>query len=141
MTANGNWLRRPAAAIRLALLIGLGYAAAQLYAADAAKDDAKPAENLYAPKKGLSPAQLQEFIERRQESPAALHERPGFAEGIVEAAERIIAGKPDQAVRRMAILAEFDAWHDAGAAGNEAADKKLFALAEQFQKDSDAVGR
>ncbi len=70
------------------------------------------------PKKGLL-RPTAKTTEQRQEAPASIHERPGFAEGIVEAAERLLAGKPDKDVRRLALLAEMEAWHDAGAAGNE----------------------
>ena len=147
MKTNGLWLRlgRSAPALAAACVIGVGLVAVRLNAADEkddakqeAKDETKPEENVYAPKKGLSPEQLQKFIEQRQEAPASIHERPGFAEGIVEAAERLLAGKPDKDVRRLALLAEMEAWHDAGAAGNEAADKKLFAMAAKLKSDSDA---
>jgi thiol-disulfide isomerase/thioredoxin len=107
-----------------------------VFAGDDAKEE-KPAENPYAPKRGISPAELRSFIERMQDAPAPIHERPGYSEGIVEAAERILATKPEGEPRRFAILAKLQALHDSGAAGNEESDKKLFAMAEKLRDDKD----
>jgi thiol-disulfide isomerase/thioredoxin len=122
--------------VQVGLMVAIGLMAAALIAADDPKED-KPAENPYAPKKGLSPAELRQFIERMQDAPAPIHERPGYAEGIIEAAERILAGKPEGEARRFALLAELQALHDSGAAGNEESDKKLFAMAEKLRDDKD----
>src|SRR5215831_1678399 len=74
------------------LMLAFGVFAVAVFAGDDAKEE-KPAENPYAPKKGISPADLRSFIERMQDAPAPIHERPGYSEGIVEAAERILATK------------------------------------------------
>ncbi len=126
----GIVLRRIAAALCMSLC------AVVLFAADEAKED-KPAANPYAPKKGLSPAELRKYIEKMQDAPASLHERPGYAEGIAEAAERILAGKPEGEPRRFAILAEMLSLHDSGTAGNDDSDKKLYDLAEKYRADKD----
>jgi thiol-disulfide isomerase/thioredoxin len=110
--------------------------ASVLIAADDAKEE-KPAENPYAPKKGLSPDELRQYIERMQNAPGPIHERTGYAEGIIEAAERILASKAEGEPRRFAISAEFQALHDSGAAGNDTADKKLYELAEKYRDDKD----
>jgi thiol-disulfide isomerase/thioredoxin len=107
-----------------------------VFAGDDAKEE-KPAENPYAPKKGLSPAELRQFIERMQDAPAPIHERPGYSEGIIEAAERLLATKPEGEPQRFALLAEMQALHDSGASGNEESDKKLFAMAEKLRDDKD----
>jgi thiol-disulfide isomerase/thioredoxin len=122
---------------QLGLAIGIGLVAAVLIAADDAKNEPKPADNPYAPRKGLSPAELRQYIERMQDAPASIHERPGYSEGIIEAAERILASMPEGESRRFAILAELLALHDSGAAGNDESDKKLFAMAERFRADID----
>src|SRR5689334_9417945 len=101
-----------------AFIVATGVIAAGAFAGDDAKND-KPAENPYAPKKGLSPAELRQFIERMQDAPAPIHERPGYSEGIIEAAERILATKPGGEPRRFALLAQMQALHDSGASGNE----------------------
>jgi thiol-disulfide isomerase/thioredoxin len=121
---------------RIGLAVGMLVFTGALVAADDAKEE-KPADNPYAPKKGLSAADLRKYIERMQDAPASIHERPGYAEGIIEAAERILATKPEGETRRFAILAEFQALHDFGAAGNDESDKKLFDLAEKFREDKD----
>ena len=66
-------------------------AAVAVLAADAKKP--KPDDNPYAPRKDLSPKELREFIEHLQDAPTALHERPGFAQGMREAA-RANSGTP-----------------------------------------------
>ncbi len=133
MRANSRFLAA------IGLLLSLGFSAAWLVAAEETKEDKQPTENVYAPKKGLSPAELQKFIERMQDAPASLQERPGFADGIAAAADRILAGKPDRDVRRFAMLAKLDSLHAAGVAGNEEADKKLFASAATLKGDPDSA--
>jgi thiol-disulfide isomerase/thioredoxin/uncharacterized membrane protein len=118
------------------LMLAMNVFAVAVFAGDDAKEE-KPAENAYAPKKGLSPAELRQFIERMQDAPAPIHERPGYSEGIIEAAERIMASKPEGEPRRFALLAEMEALHDSGASGNEESDKKLFAMAEKLRDDKD----
>ncbi|HKD35627.1 MAG TPA: TlpA disulfide reductase family protein [Pirellulales bacterium] len=122
---------------RLCVAVGMLLVASVLIAADEAKEE-KPAENPYAPKKGLSPDELRIYIERMQNAPAPIHERVGYADGIIEAAERIIASKAEGEPRRFAILAEFKGLHDSGSAGNDSADKKLYDLAEKYRDDKDA---
>src|SRR5258708_25337710 len=85
--------------------------AAWLVAAEDAKEDKKPTENVYAPKKGLSPTDLRAYIERMQDAPTSIQERPGFAEGIAEAADRILVAHPDDATRQFATLAKLDSLH------------------------------
>jgi thiol-disulfide isomerase/thioredoxin len=131
-----RFIRFKVAVRRLSVALGALLVASVLIAADEAKEE-KPAENPYAPKKGLSPDELRSFIERMQNAPGPIHERSGYAEGIIEAAERMIASKADGEPRRFAILAEFKALHDSGAAGNDSADKKLFDLAEKYRDDKD----
>ncbi len=119
-----------------AFMLAVTMMAFAVFAGDDAKEE-KPAENPYSPKKGLSPAELRQFIERMQDAPAPIHERSGYSEGIIEAAERILASKPEGEPRRFALLAEMQALHDSGAAGNEESDKKLFAMAEKLHGDKD----
>ena len=121
---------------RLCLAAALLCLAAWAGSADRAKGE-KPAENPYSPKAGLSPADLRRYIEHLQDSPASLHERPGFAEGMLEAADRILAAKPDADLRRFALLAKLEALHQSAMNGSEAADKKLAELAKSLAADKD----
>jgi thiol-disulfide isomerase/thioredoxin len=109
-----------------------------VWAADGDKP-AKTDENPYAPKKNLSPQELRTFIEHLQDSPTSLHDRPGFAEGMAEAADRILAGKPDASTRRFALLAKFEALHQAAVNDEKEGDKKLVAMAKEFRDDKDAA--
>jgi len=109
-----------------------------VWAADGDKP-AKTDENPYAPKKSLSPQELRIFIEHLQDAPASLHERPGFADGMAEAADRILAGKPDASTRRFALLAKFEAVHQAAVNDEKDGDKKLAAMAKEFRDDKDAA--
>lgn len=100
---------------------------------------AKPDDNPYAPKKGLSSQELQKFIEHLQDAPTSLHERPGFAEGMLEAANQILATKPEDRDRRFALLAKFEAMHTLAVNDAKDGDKNLAAAAKEFSNDKDAT--
>ena len=78
---------------RTGVAVAVGLIAVMSVAAGHAKDD-KGADNPYAPRKGLSPTELRQFIERMQDAPNSIHERPGYSKGVVQAAEQLLAGKP-----------------------------------------------
>ena len=65
----------------------------------AADDNAAPAgseqkevkkENPYIPRKNLSAEDLQAYIERMQDAPVSIRQRPGFGEGMAIAAQRLL---------------------------------------------------
>jgi len=135
---NDSTAWRPARQFgRLFLAVGLLWLVALASSADRAKAD-KPPDNPYAPKAGLSPADLRLYIEHLQDSPTSLHERPGFPEGMLEAANRILAAKPDADLRRFALLAKMEAMHQSALNGSEESDKKLAELAKSLAADKDA---
>ena len=96
--------------------------------------------NPYAPRKGLSPEELRKYIEQLQEAPASIHARPGFADGMLEAAEKILAAKPDAGLRRYALIVKLQALHEAAFNGDEKADKRLAELSKSLLSDSDKTG-
>src|SRR5262245_1134123 len=112
-------------------------------AADDSSGEKKPAEaaakdNPYLPRKGMSVEDLQAYIERMQEAPETIRNRPGFAEGMAVAAQRILDTDPKGNLRTLAVVQLMDAlnqWADLDE--NKAADEKLAALAAKYADDSD----
>jgi thiol-disulfide isomerase/thioredoxin len=129
--------RRSLLLLAFAALLCGGVLFAAATAADGKKP--KPDDNPYAPRRDLSPKELHALIEHMQDAPTSLHERPGFAEAMLEAGDRILAAKPDASERRFALLAKFDAMHQLAVDDEKDADKNLVALAKQFRDDKDAV--
>ncbi len=96
------------------------------------------AENPYIPRKGMSTEDLQAYIQRLQEAPETIRNRPGFAEGIAIAAQRILDNEPKGSLRTYAIVNLLDAlnqWADLDE--NQAADARLTELSEKYSDDAD----
>ncbi|MCC7084905.1 MAG: redoxin family protein [Pirellulales bacterium] len=105
------------------------------FAASAA--DAKP-DNPYLPRQGMSVEDLQALIEKMQEAPASIRSRPGHAEGMQVAAERILETDPKGALRRFALLVLLDSLHrQADLEENAEAEKQLAELAAKHASDDD----
>ena len=70
--------------------------------------------------------------------PQAIQKRPGFADAIVDACDRILAAEPaaKESEQLLAIESKFAVLHREACDGNEAADKQLLAFAEQMKDDS-----
>jgi thiol-disulfide isomerase/thioredoxin len=86
----------------------------------------------------MSVEDLQAYIERMQEAPETIRSRPGFAEGMAVAAERILDTEPKGGLRTLAVLQLMDAlnqWADLDE--NKAADLRLTELATKYADDSD----
>jgi len=97
-----------------------------------------PAKNPYLPRKGMSVEDLQAYIERMQEAPETIRNRPGFAEGMAVASERILDSDPKGGLRTLAVLQLMDAlnqWADLDE--NKPADVRLSELATKYADDSD----
>src|SRR5690349_11325167 len=62
------------------------------------------AENPYIPRKGMSTEDLHAYIQRLQEAPETIRNRPGFAEGIAIAAQRILDNDPEGSLRTFAMV-------------------------------------
>ncbi|HEX3998466.1 MAG TPA: TlpA disulfide reductase family protein [Pirellulales bacterium] len=123
------------------ILAAIGFLAfLTLTALAPAADPAKPKadDNPYAPRKGLSNDELRKFIEHLQDAPSSLHERPGFAQGMLEAANQLLRGKLSEADRRFAVLAKFAALHQMAVNDEKDADKNLAAAAKEYRDSKDA---
>lgn len=81
--------------------------------------------NPYLPAADLSATELVDFIFDMQDKPKSVQGRPGFAEAIVVAADRILAAETKDKHREIAAIAKFDTLHQKACLGDEAADKQL----------------
>ncbi len=91
--------------------------------------------NPYTPADGLSPMELVDFIFDMQDKPKTIQKRPGFYDGIVQAADRILAAETPDKQREIAAGAKFDVLHAAACREDKQADQQLAEFAAQM-KDS-----
>ncbi len=102
-----------------------------------AEDDAA-ADNPYIPRKGMAVEDLRAYVERMQEAPVSIRNRPGYATGLAIAAERILESEPKGTLRTFAVLALMDSLHlAADLHEDEEANDKLAELAKTFAGDDD----
>jgi thiol-disulfide isomerase/thioredoxin len=78
---------------------------------------------------------LVEFILSMQEKPETIQDRPGFAQAVADAADRVLAGQATDKQQRIVIAAKLAALHRAAVAGDEAADKRLAEFVEKLRDD------
>jgi len=117
------------------LLLATSTAISSIAALADETDQDNPQINPYAARADLTTDGLARFLERMHERPASVRSRPGFADAVVDAADRILAGAPSEDQRLAAVLAKFHALHFMAVRGNETADGQLAGLAEQFSDD------
>lgn len=95
----------------------------------------EPEGNPYSPREDLTTAELVDFIFNMQEKPKSIQSRPGFAEAIVEAADRVLAGKASEKQQLIATLAKCETLHKKACAGSDDADKQLMAFVAMLKDD------
>jgi thiol-disulfide isomerase/thioredoxin len=108
--------------------------------ADQSNSAAAPVQkpNPYLPRKGMSVEDLQAYIERMQEAPESIRNRPGFAAGIAVAAQRILDADPKGSLRTFALLNLLDSLHQQADLENDLdADTHLNELATKYSADPD----
>ncbi|GIW95768.1 MAG: hypothetical protein KatS3mg110_3809 [Pirellulaceae bacterium] len=111
------------------------YVAFRTPVVDEPQGDPVGADNPYRAPDGLSREELVRFLEKMAEKPASIQARPGFAEAVIEAAERILAdGSQDQA-GRIAIEHLLRTWQRLAADGRAGADEQLEKLVARFAGD------
>jgi thiol-disulfide isomerase/thioredoxin len=94
--------------------------------------------NPYLPRKGMSAEDLQAYIERMQDAPESIRNRPGFAEGMAAAAQRILDTDPKGSLRTFAVINLMDYLHQQADLENDLdADKQLSQLATKYAADPD----
>ena len=117
--------------------------ASAIVAADPAATD--PAEkggdeaamNPYQAKPGLTPSQLVMFLQKMLDRPQVIQTRPGFADAVVEACDRVLAAEPaaSESEQLVAIETKFAVLHREACDGKASADKQLIAFVEQRKDD------
>jgi thiol-disulfide isomerase/thioredoxin len=91
--------------------------------------------NPYAAPKRLSRAELADFIFDMREKPKSIQRRDGFAEAIVDAAERILAANMKDKYDAIAVVAKLEALHKEALDGDEA-DQELMKFVRTLGDDS-----
>ncbi len=94
-----------------------------------------PAINPYAAPSDLSPLELIDYILDMQEKPETIQRRPGFADAVAEAADRVLAAEASDKYHTIAALAKFQILHDAASFDDAQADAKLAAFVERMKED------
>ena len=117
--------------------LGLAVAAscAALAIADDTEEPARPKTNPYLARKNLKRPELVELLANMRQKPLSIRKRPGFAEAMIDAADRILAESKSDESATGAIEAKFAALHFLSLSANEAADKQLRELSAEMVSD------
>jgi len=92
--------------------------------------------NPYSPRKGLSAFELVNFIFDMEEKTESIRRRDGFAEAIVEAADRILADKTaKERFKIIAIQSKFKWLHRDACLGDAKAEERLAAFLKEMKDD------
>ncbi|MBW3597987.1 MAG: redoxin family protein [Planctomycetes bacterium] len=103
---------------------------------EAASTEATPARNPYLADEGLSTLELVEYLLDMQDKPRVIQQRPGFAEAIAEAADRVLAAEDaKEKYQVLAALAKIKHLHDRASFGDEKCDAALAAFVEKMEDD------
>jgi thiol-disulfide isomerase/thioredoxin len=114
--------------------------AAMLALAD--DDEAKPEDNPYLPREGLTAEELRQFIDRMQRAPKTVQLQPGFTEAIGVAVDRLLAANPSDELRAFGLVNKMHALHRSAMHDDETAQKKLMELVKEAKdtKDKELTG-
>lgn len=98
---------------------------------------AEDTSNPYLAKPGLTSTQLVAFIQKMLDRPQAIQSRPGFAEAIVDACDRIGAAEPaaSSSDQLLAVQTKLAILHREACDGKDSADKQLMQFVEQLKDD------
>lgn len=96
---------------------------------------APPAANPYLAPVDSTPEGLAAHIEKLRGKAKSIQSRPGFAEALIDAADRILAAKANDELQTTALLAKFEGLAQHTAQGNQAAAEKLAELAADLRND------
>jgi thiol-disulfide isomerase/thioredoxin len=124
--------------------VGFALAAALLGAEESAAEAAKPVDtaddtsiNPYTAKPGLSTEELVNFVLKMLDKPQTIQGRPGFAEAVCEACDRILSADPPAKEVHYFIAAEtkLATLHKQAVLGNAEADKQLMEVVTSLAAD------
>lgn len=102
---------------------------------DSALPEIDETRNPYLAPAGLSSMQLIEFLLDMQEKPKSIQARPGFAEAIADAADRILASTTEARYRSVAALAELSIWHSRACLDDAKAEQHLRVAISQLRDE------
>ena len=91
--------------------------------------------NPYLAPAGLSVLDLVDYLLDMQEKPRSIRRRPGFAEAVSEAADRVLEAKTSDRYHVIAVEAKVQVLHEMASLGNESSDALLVALVEKLKDD------
>lgn len=105
---------------------------------ETSEETAEKEPNPYSAKAGLTPTQLVAFIDKMLDKPKAIQSRPGFAEAVSEACDRVLRADPPATEGEffLAADAKFETLHKQACSGDEAGDQALAAFTKQMQADT-----
>jgi thiol-disulfide isomerase/thioredoxin len=87
--------------------------------------------NPYLAREGAPTEMLVEFVFRMREKPVSIRRRDGFAAAVIDAADRILAAKPEDYMRSAALVCKLETLHETAVWGDDAADQQLIALTRE----------
>jgi thiol-disulfide isomerase/thioredoxin len=102
-----------------------------------ADEDELAKRNPYLAPPGSSDTDLALYLLDMADKPRVIQERPGFAEAVVEAAERLLKMNTKPNYKRVAILAKLRTLHRLASLGDEKADEQLAAYVGGLKNKQD----
>lgn len=93
--------------------------------------------NPYSAASGMSTAQLVDYLFDMEEKPRSIQQRPGFADAVIEAAERLIAKKKSGVYWRLGVLSKFEFLHKKALGDDKQADKELANFVDEMKDTED----
>jgi thiol-disulfide isomerase/thioredoxin len=99
--------------------------------------EAKPDDNPYLPREGLTAEELRQFIERMQRAPQTVQQQPGFTEAIGVAVDRLLAANPSAELRAFGLVNKMQALHRSAMYDDQTAQRKLMELVKATTDNRD----
>jgi thiol-disulfide isomerase/thioredoxin len=92
-------------------------------------------ENPFSPRKDLDTQELIRLILDMVNERPSIRQQPGFVDGLIEAADRVIASDASPGYKSVAVLSKFKVLHDVSVEGDKQANERLLKLAEKHKHD------
>ena len=99
------------------------------------EDEEVDEENPYLAADGLSTLDLVDYLLDMQDKPRSIRRRPGFAEAVSEAADRVLEAQTSDRYHVIAVEAKVQVLHEMASLGNKNADALLVTLVEKLKDD------
>jgi thiol-disulfide isomerase/thioredoxin len=122
--------------VRAAVAVAIALAGSKLAPGLVADEPQDDTSNPYLAKPGLRPSDLIAFIQKMLDRPQAIQSRPGFADAIVDACDRVLKADAATKIEQLtATQTKLTTLHREACDGKEAADKQLLAFVEELKDD------